>query len=77
MKPNYIDDFIPLLTMKVSTLQKVAAMAVAERDVIPEKSRIYYLSKKLQVILKTRSFLSYCSYFLTKPAILPFLGPFM
>lgn len=58
MVPNHIDDFIPLLAMKEPILNKVAAMATAERALIPEKSRIYYLSKKLQVIFSLKSYRS-------------------
>lgn len=50
MQPRHIDDFMPLLDMKEPVLREVAAMTANEYGVIPEKNRIYYLSKELRVI---------------------------
>lgn len=49
MQPRHIDDFIPLLDMKEPILREITVMAAKEYD-IPEKSRIYYLSRELQVM---------------------------
>lgn len=51
MQPKHIDDFIPLLDMKEPILREVSAIMAKEYGVIPEKNRIYYLSKELQVRL--------------------------
>lgn len=52
MRPDHIDDFIPLLDMTEKILREVAVMSAHEWNVIPENSRIYYLSKELQVIFR-------------------------
>lgn len=56
MQPRQIDDFLPLLHMTESTLQKAATVSAKEYGVIPENNRIYYLSRELQVRSMQQSF---------------------
>ncbi len=49
MHPRHIDDFVPLLEMREPILRDVADQAVTEYNTIPERSRIYYLSRELRV----------------------------
>lgn len=55
MQPRHIDDFVPLLDMREPILRDVAKTAATEYNVIPDRSRIYYLSKELQVTCRSIS----------------------
>lgn len=49
MKPRQIEDFLPLVEMKIPELEKCVSEANYEADRIPEGHRIYFLSKQLNV----------------------------
>ncbi|KAJ6625704.1 Transcription termination factor, mitochondrial, partial [Pseudolycoriella hygida] len=67
MQPRHIDDFIPLLDIKEPILEHIAAKAKAERKIVPDNNRIYYLSKELQLPPSTVSkcFSKYNAIFFT------------
>lgn len=49
MDPLKIEDFLPLLELKMPMLNKVVSEADVEADQIPEGNRIYFISKQLGV----------------------------
>lgn len=51
MKPRKIEDFLPLLELKISELEKFVQEAIYEAGKIPEGHRIYFMSKQLNVSL--------------------------
>lgn len=49
MRPRQIDDYIPLLHLSAAELRTIARKFEEERDIVPDGSRIYFLSSKLKV----------------------------
>lgn len=49
MQPRTITDFLPLIELNQSQLNKIAILAEDELDQVPERHRIYYFSKELKV----------------------------
>lgn len=51
MCPKDINDFVPLLVLKLAALKRIARLAKAEINMVPEENRIYYFSRNLNVSL--------------------------
>lgn len=49
LKPNELDDMAPLLALNEHELKLLVSRFDKESNVIPERNRIYYLSKILKV----------------------------
>lgn len=49
MCPKDINDFLPLLALKLSALKQIVRHAIAESNIVPEGNRIYFFSLKLNV----------------------------
>lgn len=49
MSPKDVNDFLPLLEMKLPELKRIAQHAQVEKDIVPEGNRIYLFSRDLKV----------------------------
>lgn len=51
MSPKDVNDFLPLLELKLPVLKHIAQHATAERNIVPKENRIYFFSEKLKVCI--------------------------
>lgn len=49
LQPRDINDFLPLIRVSVPILSRTQSLVLEEMNLIPERHRIYYLSKRLEV----------------------------
>lgn len=49
LEPKLLDDFLPLARVSHKSLNQAKKIFQREREIISEKNRIYYLSKRLDV----------------------------